>query len=255
MIGRLLRAIAHRAGHDLRLEYPALLETPGARLSLEPRWMIALLATIHRPVTFVQIGANDGVHDDPIRSPVRSRGWTGVLVEADPEHFARLAETYADCPSVTLLNAAVGNGGEMEFHYVDSTATELPDWARGIGSLLKPTVLKHAAECPTLPQHVRSRVIVTISINSVLERIAAPAIDLLVTDVEGYDAELIRQIDFARRAPRCVYYESRHLERADHDRLLRQLIAHGYQVSPGPIDSVAIRPELVAELTNADRSA
>ncbi len=41
-------------------------------------------------VTFVQIGANDGVWNDPIEPYLRGEKWRGVLVEPVPYVFARL---------------------------------------------------------------------------------------------------------------------------------------------------------------------
>jgi hypothetical protein len=40
--------------------------------------------------TFVQIGANDGMGDDPVRRHVFEDGWVGVLVEPLPDVFERL---------------------------------------------------------------------------------------------------------------------------------------------------------------------
>lgn len=49
------------------------------------------------PLAFVQVGANDGVYGDPLRSYVRRFEWKGILVEPQPDVFARLVENYRDC--------------------------------------------------------------------------------------------------------------------------------------------------------------
>jgi FkbM family methyltransferase len=242
MIGALLRKLARRAGYDLRMDYPTLLENPAARLSIDPHWLVTLLAAARPRATFVQIGANDGLHDDPIRRHVLDHGWRGVLVEPDPVHFSRLQSNYAGQRDLTLLNAAVGNGQSMTFYYIDPAATDLPGWTRGIGSLIEENVWKHAAECPAVAKHIRSRPIPTVTVNEIFERLGTAEIDLVVTDVEGYDAEIIRQIDFTRWKPRCLYYESCHLARANHDALLAHLVKNGYLIATGGIDSAAVLP-------------
>lgn len=242
MMGRFIRTLARFAGQDLRLEYHALLASPGSRLELNPSWIITALAEAKPGAKFVQIGANDGLHDDPIRHHVLARGWRGVLFEADPNHFQRLQENYRDQKHLTLVNAAVGDGTPMTFYYIDPNASNLPGWTRGIGSLIENNVLKHAAEVPAISDHIRRRQIPTITINDALVRCGTESLDLLLTDVEGYDAELIQQIDFSLCRPRCIYYESRHIARPAHDRLLAHLISHGYLVAPGSIDSVAVLP-------------
>src|SRR5687768_133577 len=48
-----------------------------------------------RKVTFIQIGAYDGVEADPIRSLVLdSDSWQGILVEPQPDAFERLRQNY-----------------------------------------------------------------------------------------------------------------------------------------------------------------
>jgi FkbM family methyltransferase len=242
MIGALLRKLARRAGYDLRMDFPTLLENPAARLSIDPHWLVTLLAAARPRATFVQIGANDGVHDDPIRRHVLAHGWRGVLVEPDPIHFARLQSNYAGQSNRTRVNAAVGSGRSMTFYYIDPAAADLPGWTRGIGSLIEENVRKHAAECPAITPHIRSRPIPTLTVNEIFERLGTPEIDLVVTDIEGYDAEIIRQIDFTRWRPRCLFYESCHLARADHDALLSLLVKQGYLIAPGGVDSAAVLP-------------
>src|SRR5262245_12222347 len=63
-------------------------------------------------VTFVQIGAYDGVAGDPIRSLVlESNGWRGVMVEPQPSAFNRLRRNYSDQASrLTFLNVAISDG-------------------------------------------------------------------------------------------------------------------------------------------------
>src|SRR4051812_25620205 len=122
MIGRLIRSFAHRASYDLRIEYRTLLAFPEARLRLEPQWIVTLLAAARPNATFVQIGANDGLHDDPVRQHALAHRWRGILVEPDPVHFARLTSNYAGHSNLTLVNAAVGTGEEMTFYYIDANA-------------------------------------------------------------------------------------------------------------------------------------
>ena len=44
----------------------------------------------------MQVGANDGVYGEPLRSCVRRFGWKGILVESRPDVYARIVENYRD---------------------------------------------------------------------------------------------------------------------------------------------------------------
>jgi hypothetical protein len=48
----------------------------------------------NRKIQFVQIGASDGLHSDPIREFVVRDAWSGVFMEPLPYSFARLKKNY-----------------------------------------------------------------------------------------------------------------------------------------------------------------
>jgi hypothetical protein len=60
-----------------------------------------------RSFFFLQVGALDGVVDDPLHRYVRARNWHGILVEPQPFHFRRLVENYAGLEDLRFVNAAI----------------------------------------------------------------------------------------------------------------------------------------------------
>src|SRR4051812_34422848 len=67
--------------------------------------------------TFIQIGANDGVSNDPIRRYVVEYGFKGVLIEPQPDVFTRLKANYSGMPGITFENAAIAAcDGEIEMY-------------------------------------------------------------------------------------------------------------------------------------------
>jgi hypothetical protein len=69
--------------------------------------LLAVIEEHLRPgFTFVNIGANDGVLNDPCWPFIDRFGWSGVCVEPVPLIFERLAANYADLPQVQLVQAA-----------------------------------------------------------------------------------------------------------------------------------------------------
>jgi len=57
--------------------------------------------------TCVEFGAWDGIKHSNTRDLILS-GWAGVMIEANPERFKDLQETYRDRPEVLKLNRIVG---------------------------------------------------------------------------------------------------------------------------------------------------
>ena len=55
----------------------------------------------------IQVGANDGVHADPINKYIINFNWSGVLIEPQPEIFERLKENYKTKKNIFFENSAV----------------------------------------------------------------------------------------------------------------------------------------------------
>lgn len=58
-------------------------------------------------VTFIQVGAHDGTHNDPISTFRELPGWSGLLLEPNPKVWERLKSTLASNPRSKPLNVAL----------------------------------------------------------------------------------------------------------------------------------------------------
>src|SRR5262245_40043917 len=89
-------------------------------------------------VTFVQIGAYDGIAGDPIRPIVLQKdSWWGVLVEPQSDTFNRLRENYVGQSSrLQFLNVAVSDtSGEKILFYISEEERKklgISEWASEI---------------------------------------------------------------------------------------------------------------------------
>ena len=72
-----------------------------------------------RRLSFVQIGANDGVTGDPIRRFILEFGWSGVLVEPQLEIFEAAAEELSG-PTPASVRAMPHNR-RLQWHGETST--------------------------------------------------------------------------------------------------------------------------------------
>ena len=78
--------------------------------------------------TFVQIGAHDGLHYDPVRGFVQKYHWRGVLVEPQLAIYKRLIENYRNEPQLIFENAAIAEqDGTATLYAFDDPS--LPDHA------------------------------------------------------------------------------------------------------------------------------
>jgi FkbM family methyltransferase len=227
---RLLRPFSLGAQVRLQEVYRAVVGRWRALRLRGPRVMRAF-ARLYPRATFLQLGSNDGAKHDPLRAALLRSHWTGVMVEPVPYVFERLRANYGNDPRVRLENVAVAaQSGSLPFHYLAQSGSgdALPDWYDELGSFRKDVVLKHLAHLPDLEQRLISTEIPCVTVADLCQRNGLAAIDLLHMDLEGYDYELIKSIDFARVRPLLLVYEHKHLDPADQLRCREDLRRAGY---------------------------
>ncbi len=185
---------------------------------------------------FVQIGANDGVSNDPIRRFVLKYGFKGVLVEPQPEVFARLRRNYAGVVGVAFENAAVGGeDGELKMYRFKKTET-LPGWADGLASFSKETLV---ANLQNIRAEVEEIAVPTLTFQSLLQKHGLQHVDLLQIDAEGFDFEVIKMINFTTLKPTIIHFEQGLLSQEEREECFRYLTSQGYKITNNVDNTVA----------------
>ncbi len=152
---------------------------------------------------FVEAGANDGVNFSNTYYLEKARSWTGVLVEGIPELYRACVRHR---PRSRVFNCALvppeleGEGVTMHYSNLQSVVSgALPYEHVEAG-------LRSQGE-ETYDVTVPGR-----TLSSVLDEVRPPRFDLLVLDVEGYEADVLGGLDIARHTPRFALVEA--LDRA-----------------------------------------
>jgi len=228
---RILRPLS--LGAQVRLRLLAARWIPEAWLQRRlrgPRLMRAF-ARLYPEASFVQIGSNDGVKQDPLRRELARSRWRGVMVEPVPYVFARLERRYGGRPDLSLEPVAIAaQSGTLPFYHLPEahSGEALPYWYDGLGSFRREVVLKHAYAIPDIEQRLVTTEVPCITFDELCRRNRIETLDLLHTDTEGYDAELLASIDFTRFRPLLLVYEHKHLGAAA-GRCRQRLRSLGYR--------------------------
>lgn len=191
---------------------------------------------------FIEIGSNDGDQHDHLQPLIRSRAWTGVMVEPVPYVFERLRRNYGDLEGVAFENAAIADrDGRLPFYHLREAASgeraRLPSWYDGIGSLSRANVLNHRRHIPDIDERIVRSDVPCLTFESLCRKHGLGTIDLLLIDTEGYDAEILRRIDFAIRRPRLIVYEHFHLEPDERVACRTALQGWGYETMEEGFDT------------------
>ena len=231
VVKQLVKAEFRRLGYSVqRLPSPAA--DPRFALNIDFEYVLAhhLAGRADpRPFFFVQVGARDGVNDDPLYRHVREKKWHGILVEPQPEPFGRLLENYEGSEGLTFVNAAIAEEAGVRTMYVISDATGTPiEELGGVASFREePPSAFHAKMGSHYPgSSVGTVVAACTTFADVLSDVAY--LDLLQIDVEGYDMQLLKLFDFARIKPTIVRFEHRHVPPSELDEAFLLLARHGY---------------------------
>jgi len=191
---------------------------------------------------FVQIGAHNGIANDPIRKYVFKYGLKGILLEPQKEIFMSLVENYKEHPQLIFVNAAISDKNETKSLYkIKRHAQNLPKWADQLASFSKQTILSHGDVIPDIASLIEVENVECFSLIALLDHYEIVNVDLLQIDAEGYDYEIIKTIDFGRIKPHIIHFEHKHLNAPDTGDCIKFLLKNGYHVSFCDDDATAYR--------------
>lgn len=201
---------------------------------------------------FLQIGGNDGFANDPIFKFVKRYSWKGIIVEPQKEVFTkRLRRTYRFEKNIILENIAITEkNGIRKLYKLGFTNAR---WATGLATFDRKTLefqieRNYVADCAkaqgiALPDNIDDYIISEdvhcSTINDLLIKHHFKTLDLLQIDTEGFDYEIIKNIDFSVLKPTIISYESEHLSKSDFIKCNDLLKLNGYTVNHLERDSVA----------------
>ena len=157
---------------------------------------------------FVEAGGNDGITQSNTYYLEKGLRWTGVLVEAIPELYAKCKKN--------RRNAQVFHGALVASDFEGDTLTmryaNLMSVAEGaMDSKDLEDHVQEGLEC----QHIDESYSVDVQVltfDQVLTDAGVTEIDFMSLDLEGYELQAMRGMDFERFRPKYILIEVRDLE-------------------------------------------
>lgn len=209
------------------------------------------LDRVSHGVRVIQVGANDGIRNDPVRSLILEKRMSAVFVEPDPVAFEELQRAYRPYDSViplAFVNCAVvpESGEDLSYYTLSRSARSVLSKRQQIRLSRKASFNKERFEgylrqegFDEVSRLVAETTIEGTGINEFLDRWGAP--DLLVTDAEGLDWDLIGNLDLERFQPGVLVFEIGNPVPEKRATVLEKLADHGYRVKIFPHDIIAYR--------------
>lgn len=233
---QLIRNILYRSGYELH--------KVGAPSSATPINVFLLVVqdlmqrTKAEDFFFVQIGAHDGLHYDPIRPFIKKYHWRGILIEPQPKIFKRLVKNYEDEPQLIFENAAIFPEDGQTILYAFKETANLPDHASMLATFNRESLLcnghGYKGEIEELP-------VKALSLKSLLAQYRVQKIDLLQIDTEGYDFNIIKMFEHCKIKPAIIHFESGFLTKGQMNQCCELFGKWGYRAITIGIDTLAYR--------------
>lgn len=231
-------------GFDFVRTLDVLVDHPEAELRVELDLLLSHYRQNHAHVFLLQVGAFDGVSGDPLYSLVEKHHLRGVLIEPQIDVYRRLEFNYSVFgPRFTLVNAAIGpHDGQIAMYRI-KPAPDVPNDVQQLTSLDKQFLRRHAAFLPNLESRILTESVPCITFETLFRelQIGNHHVNLLQIDAEGYDLEVLRAFDVAKRKPAIIQFEHRHVPRSGYEATLRDLLSLGYRVVRNGADTLAYR--------------
>lgn len=198
-----------------------------------------LISARCNPLTFVQAGANDGVHADAIGAHVIRHGWRGMLIEPVPAAMERLRANYGPRDGLVFRTEAIWPDEEMRDFYM----------VRGedvLSSFSLDTIMKHAPKYDDLPGMIETIQVPTRRLDTLCRETGFITPDVLAVDVEGLDDIILRTFDFDHHRPLAILFEHVHLSAGASEDIGTFLTGHGYVIIHDRHDCLCLQPDALA---------
>jgi FkbM family methyltransferase len=240
---RHFRGAARKFGFEIR-------KAPFANFEAVPVFDLALnylLATRGTELTFIEVGANDGEFNDPLREYIVKFRWRGVLIEPQPDVFERLKLNYAgQSDRLSFENVAISsNTAPLALYRLpDSFPLARAKFATAVASSNQ----EQTARLLHVKPHQLERVVVpTAQLDDIIVKHRLAGLHILQIDTEGLDWDVLQTLDLTKNRPLLIRYEHGHLSSQVISAMTQHLNEHGYLVNFGGLeaDSIALRRDFI----------
>ena len=193
---------------------------------------------------FLQIGANDGIQADPLSVLIRKYNLKGSMIEPIPEVFQKLLNNCDDIKeNIDFKNMAItitGSHGLMPFYIFTTADKEQQHLLSGYSSTTKEKLESVKVEA-NIKADIAMINIPYESVSYYLNNHGIGELNLLVTDVEGLDIDIVSEFIKFGVLPNIIYMEILGQSAAKRMQIIELLAKSGYSIGGNISDLIAYR--------------
>ena len=162
----------------------------------------------------VVLGAHIGIHIKDEISKIKDSSI--LLVEPVPHNISAIKENLKEFKNVHLEPVAVASVRETkDFFFVKATSINKlkKHWASGIGSFNKNHLLNHRTKRFLIEEDDIDKIpIKTVKFEDLVKKYSITEIDKILIDIEGYEYEILRDMDLKKVQINSILFEYKHFD-------------------------------------------
>ena len=249
MLKKFLKLLASKTGHKISKQLPFFLNHSESLVQISFEHVLSELIISLGNCQFIQVGANDGSLNDPLKKFIIKNYLRGVMIEPQPKIFGKLKSKYEklDLDGIFLENIAIDRDSSFRNLYTVKNPSNPEDlWAHAAASFDKSHIEKMLSQDSL---NASGGCITKVAVRCenfhyILDKYEMNKLDLLQIDAEGYDFELLKIFPFSRVIPKIIHFEHIHLNEIDRNNCLEFLHNIGYSFVVEYFDITAVHKNL-----------
>ena len=162
----------------------------------------------------VVLGAHIGVH---IRDEIsKIKNSPILLVEPVPHNVDAIKENLKEFKNIIIEPVAISNINEKkDFYFVKGNSINKlkKHWASGIGSFDKNHLISHRSKRFLIEDNDIDKVVIkTLRFKDLIKKHSITEIEKIIIDVEGFEYEILSDIDLAEIKINSIMFEYKHFD-------------------------------------------
>ena len=162
----------------------------------------------------VVLGAHIGIHIKDEISKIKDSSI--LLVEPVPHNISAINENLKEFKNIHLEPVAVASVRETkDFFFVKATSINKlkKHWASGIGSFNKNHLLNHRTKRFLIEEDDIDKILIkTVKFEDLIEKYSITEIDKILIDIEGYEYEILKDMDLKKVQINSILFEYKHFD-------------------------------------------
>jgi FkbM family methyltransferase len=191
-------------------------------------------------LVLLQVGANDGVDQDPVRKILESHPIRSYLCEPLPDVYEKLAKNYQGFAHVTPVRCAVGARSEPLTLY--RLAQGKTNWNDQLVASFDRKNVEPYAQAAGLPSSaIVAEQVSCFSVADFMKEHGLPRVDIAAVDIEGMDHVVCTQLLDLPQLPTVIHFEYANNPLPAIQALINKMESKGYLFVRSGIDITAVK--------------